>query len=189
MPVNVQRRLGLHTNIANLYAHEVFRRLKFDVVMDREALEGASIDRVRECFRALVRSLELCDDENECPPPARNMVCLVLDAAKFEMLSNIEFYDDRLQEARALKECKLKAVSIHWKRPRLTRDSYRGVRELRVSMLDRSYELLDIQTLDQVEDECKLRYRVSRAYHRIEPHRVTRLGWVQDARQYLSLSG
>jgi hypothetical protein len=36
------------------YAEEAFRRFKLDLVEDQAALEGASYDRIREEFRALV---------------------------------------------------------------------------------------------------------------------------------------
>lgn len=42
------------------YAEQAIRRFKLDVIQDEDALAGASTDRVRENFRALVRSFELC---------------------------------------------------------------------------------------------------------------------------------
>jgi hypothetical protein len=150
-PVRVQQRaLRADADEANVYVKELNRRLKFGLVEDQEALEGASIDRVRECFRALVRSFELSDDEERFPPPARNMVCLVLDGAAVEMLANLEFYDDRRQESQAHRQCKLQAVDIHWRRPEMTRDSYRGARLLEINSLPDVYDSLDSETLDEV---------------------------------------
>jgi hypothetical protein len=146
-----QRKLCADTAAANPYAKELYRRLRFNVVEDQEALEGASVDRVRECFRALVRSFELSDDEERYPPPARNMVCLVLDGAAVEMLANLEFYEDRRQESKAHRQYKLQAVDIHWRRPDMTRDSYRGARLLEISSLPDVYNSLDSETLDEVE--------------------------------------
>ena len=64
-----QRTLGAHAEPADVYADRAFRRLRFDLVEDQDALDAASNDRVRECFRALVRSFELSDDEDDFPPP------------------------------------------------------------------------------------------------------------------------
>ena len=87
----------------NLYADEVLRRLRLDLVeIEQETLASpASIDRVRECFRALIRSLEITDDDDDddddgedffsVPPPTRNMFCVVLDAKTVHTLSNLTF--------------------------------------------------------------------------------------------------
>jgi hypothetical protein len=54
--VEVTRRSqGADADPPNLYANEVFRRFKLDLVEDRDALESASIDRVRACERASAR--------------------------------------------------------------------------------------------------------------------------------------
>lgn len=149
-----KRRLKVNTESANLYANEVYHRLRFAVVEDKDALEGASFDRVRECFRALVRSFELIvDDDNDFPLPARNTVCFALHGDKVDMLANFEFNDDdRREETNAHEKCKLPAVDIWWKRPEMTRSSYRGVRELEITMLAHSYAGLNDQTaLQDVE--------------------------------------
>lgn len=145
-----QRALRADTDEANVYVKELNSRMKFGVVEDQEALEGASIDRVRECFRALVRSFELSDDEERYPPPARNMVCLVLDSAAVEMLANLEFYEDRRQESKAHRQYKLQAVDIHWRRPEMTRDFHRGARLLEITSLPDVYDSLDSATLGEV---------------------------------------
>jgi len=44
------------------WARETFNRLKFEVIEDKESLENASDDRVREDFNAHVRSLRLFGD-------------------------------------------------------------------------------------------------------------------------------
>lgn len=135
----------------NVYANEAYRRLKFDLVMDQEALEGASNDRVRECFRAHVRGLELWDDLEEFMPPPRNYVCLVLDGRAIEMLVTLPFQDDNPREFFTYRACKLRAIDIFWKRPETTRSSYRGARELGINSLARTYMLLESETLDEVE--------------------------------------
>jgi hypothetical protein len=54
--LRVQRRsLGVEQHPQNVYADEVYRRMRFDLVEDQACLEGASYDRVRACIRAQVR--------------------------------------------------------------------------------------------------------------------------------------
>ena len=132
------QQLGASADLPDVYADEAYRRLKFDVVEDQDALGGASHDRVRECFRAHIRSLELWDDIDQFPPPPRNYVCLIMDVSKIEMLANLNFHD-----ARSLSTCKLQAVDIFWERPETTTSSYRGVRELAIDTLLRTYLLLN----------------------------------------------
>jgi hypothetical protein len=145
------RALGANADPPDVYADEAYRRLKFDVVENPEALEGASGDRVRECFRALIRGLELWDDIDQFPPPPRNYVCLVIDSSKIEMLANLTLHDDHNENARSLSTCKLQAVDIFWQRPETTASSYRGVRELAIDTLPRTYLELSFLRLDRVE--------------------------------------
>lgn len=145
------RHLNADAHPPDVYADELYRRLKFDVVMDQEALDGASDDRVRECFRAHLRGLELWDDPEEFMPPSRNYVCLVLDADKIEMLVNLSFQEDDSQEFFTFRACKLKAIDILWERPETTRSSYRGVRDLAINSLSRTYLVLEYERLNEVE--------------------------------------
>lgn len=111
--LNVQHRhLKADADPPDVFANEAYHRLKFDVVTDQEALDSASDDRVRECFRAHVRSLELWDDPNEFMPPSRNFACLVLDDKKIQMLVNLSFQEDDIQEFFTFRACKLKATDI-----------------------------------------------------------------------------
>lgn len=146
-----QRRLGADTTASDAYAKEAYQRLKFSVIEDRAALEDASADRVRECFRTHVRGLEISDNEEDYPPPALNNVCLMLDSTEIEMLANLTFSDDRLEEARVFRERKLPAVDIWWTRPATTRSTYRGVRDLAINSLARVYDVLQFQNLERVE--------------------------------------
>ncbi|KAI7296969.1 hypothetical protein KC352_g51 [Hortaea werneckii] len=123
------RKLGADADPPDVYADELYRRLKFDVVEDKEALEGASDDRVRECFRAHVRGLELSDEDDDYPPPPRNYACLVLDGSKADMLVNLVHHDERLKAIRTFKTCRLKAIDIFWQRPEMTRSSKSSVYE------------------------------------------------------------
>jgi hypothetical protein len=145
------RHLKVDADPPDVYANEAYCRLKFDVVLNQEALDGASDDRVRECFRAHIRGLELCADPNEFMPPSRNYACLVLDSEKIDMLVNLSFQEDDIQEFFTFRACKLKAVDIFWERPETSRSSYRGVRELGINSLSRTYLLLESERLDEVE--------------------------------------
>jgi hypothetical protein len=80
-------------------------------------------------------------------------VCFALDGDKVNMLAKLEFNDDdRREETGAHEKCEIPAVDIWWKRPGMTRSSYRGVRELDITMLAHSYAELNDQTaLQDVE--------------------------------------
>ncbi|GAB1728899.1 hypothetical protein NU195Hw_g8909t1 [Hortaea werneckii] len=143
--------LGASADPPDIYGEELFRRLKFDVIEDQEALENASNDRVRECFRAHVRGLEL-SDVDDYPPPARNYACLVLDGSNIDMLVNLPHHDDHLEAFRMLHTCRLKAIDIFWQRPERTRSSYRGARDVELCLLPRTYDLLESFDLSKTED-------------------------------------
>jgi len=142
-------RQGANANPPDLYADEAFRRFKLDLVDEQDTLAEASIDRVRECFRALVRSLEITDnndDEEEdlWVPPTRNKICLLLNAEKVQMLANLTFPDnaDYLECYKTYAACRVLAIDIEWQRPETTSDQYRGARELSIDSLARAYDLL-----------------------------------------------
>lgn len=138
-----QRSLCPPGNPPDPYAEEVARRFRIDVVHDQEALQGASLDRVRENFRALVRNLNLSeDDEKPFKSPTRHFICFALDEDKVKELANLAFSDDELEENNTFLECKLPAVDIFWERPKATTSSYRGVRDISVNSFDYTYLLL-----------------------------------------------
>ena len=147
--VEVTRRSqGADANPLNLYADEVFRRFKLDLVEDQDALESASVDRVRACFRAHVRSLDLTDDDDEHYPwvgSVHKEVCFVLNAEKVQMLANLSFREDgdRMAEFRIWFECWLQAVDITWERPETTYSKYRGTRDIDIASLGRAYIVVD----------------------------------------------
>lgn len=152
-----RRSLGAGAELPDVYADEAYLRLKLELVEDREALEGASYDRVRECFRALARGLNLCDNEDDYPPAQRYHFCLVLEGDKIEMLADLPFHDDDedgVQDASTPdgETCKLLIISLGWQRPEMSWDSYRGVRDIAIHMLPRIYELLKDEALEDVEE-------------------------------------
>ncbi|KAI7085961.1 hypothetical protein KC356_g5427 [Hortaea werneckii] len=149
--------LGAGADPPDVYADELYRRLKFDVIEDKETLENASNDRVRECFRAHIRGLELWGEEeegaeNDWPPPPRNYACLVLDGSKMDMLLNIPDHVDRVDDGHMLDDCRLKAIDIFWRRPEETVSTYRGARDIALLMLPRTYDLLETTELNRVEE-------------------------------------
>jgi hypothetical protein len=138
--------LGANANPPDVYADEIYRRMRFDLLEDRDALEGASFDRVRQCYLAYLRELDLWDDTGRYrPEPQRYHVCLVLDASNIEMLVNLPFRD-----VKASGTCKLSAGDVSWRRPETTNDPYRGVRETAVDMLINTYKALDVENLGDI---------------------------------------
>ena len=135
---------GAGANPPDSYAEEAFRRFRLDLVDEQESLARASIDRVRECFRALVRDLEITDDNEERDhwvPPTRNKVCLVLDADRVQMLANLTFRDDEdyMVIYEKYEACFVQALDIGWQRPEVTSSQYRGVKDLCIVSLARAY--------------------------------------------------
>jgi hypothetical protein len=64
-------------------ADVIYRRIRFDLFEDRDALEGASFDRVRQCYFAHLLGLGLRDDTGRYyPQPQRCHVCLVHTVSK-----------------------------------------------------------------------------------------------------------
>jgi hypothetical protein len=138
--------LGASADSPDVYADEIYRRMRFDLLEDRDALEGASFDRVRQRYFAHLRELGLWDDTGRYYPQAqRYHICLVLGAGKIEMLVNLLFRNVEVSGT-----CKLPAVEIFWKRPATANDLYHGIREIAVDMLIDTYEALDTENLGDV---------------------------------------
>lgn len=135
---------GANADPPGQYANEALQRFRLDLVEERESLESASIDRVRECFRALVRSFEITDEDGEedrWVPPTRNKVCPVLDADKVHMLADLAFRDDDdyMYIYRRYEECFVQAVDIEWLQPEVTSSRCRGVKDLCIVSLAMAY--------------------------------------------------
>ena len=123
------------------YAEQAIRRFKLDVIQDEDALAGASTDRVRETFRALVRSFELRDDEDEWPAPTKYKVCLVLDAERVELLADMGIDGDYREDMKRFMDTRVQVVDIQWKPSESTED-YRGYRYLSITALRHMYDSL-----------------------------------------------
>lgn len=134
----VQRDLRLYTLSA--YADEAFHRFKLDVIEDRDNLDGASDDRIREEFWALIRGLnlcDLCDNKGIFAPPARNVACLVLDEATISTLANLCFPENPMDDYEAFSDVTIKAVDIWCQRSSANPESsYRGVGNCPIVALD-----------------------------------------------------
>ncbi|KAF4947527.1 hypothetical protein FSARC_13945 [Fusarium sarcochroum] len=117
---------------SKLFAREAFNRLSFDVIENRELLENASDDRVREEFNAHVRSLRLYpadlrfdklrakrlnDGLNRPSGPRRFDVCIVLDEAAVEELAALRFLDNLEGDGNTLRDISVKMVERDWSYP------------------------------------------------------------------------
>jgi hypothetical protein len=125
------------------YANEVSRRLRMDLVeIEQEVSASTSVDRVRECLRAHVRSLEITDEEGEeedsWPPPTRNMVGLVLNADLVQKLASLYFDQEDLNIYEAYR---VQAVDITWQPSDVVHRGYKGVKDIPITDLARLYQL------------------------------------------------
>ncbi|CEJ54513.1 hypothetical protein PMG11_00822 [Penicillium brasilianum] len=150
----VQRKLRYWTCLP--YAEEAFRRFKLDLVEDQVALEGASYDRIRAEFRALIQaktrdlksSSEEWDGKEEFDlwPWVRYLACLVLDGAAVSMLANPPLLENLEEHDRFLiDKVVLKVVDRFWQRPPpivLTAEEYRGVVDCSIGRLPLLYHEL-----------------------------------------------
>ena len=137
----VQKCLSIGT--LPVYSDEAFRRFGFKVVEDGDALDGASVDRVREEFRAQIRGLHLGENDDDDSatsdfmPPARNQACFLLDEAAITMLADISSLPDDAVDFYRTYNCKtVTVVDGFWDRSRQDpRETYRGVGQLAVTGL------------------------------------------------------
>lgn len=143
---------------------EAYKRFKLDLVQDKEALEGASDDRIREEFNALLRGHGLWPaDSSDSGPlmPARQFVCLVLDEATILHLESLPFSEKMEDDYKALRDVKIKIIDRAWRHPRSGRSSYPGVDYCPVHGLVGVYYL----TGDGDPDSMKDMYPMSRCFY------------------------
>lgn len=138
-------------NSVPAYSNEAARRFKLDVIQDKEALEGASDDRIREEFKSFLRQLNLMNEENEedrdRPDPmlGSTMACLVLDKNTIDMLADLEFGEkDTMKDYDVFKGKNIKVIDIFWVRestewPDSDGPPYRGVDECPIVFLRSLY--------------------------------------------------
>ncbi|KAI8719281.1 hypothetical protein NCS52_00708600 [Fusarium sp. LHS14.1] len=114
------------------FGREAFKRFKLDLFEDKELLEDASDDRVREEFNAYVRSLHLWEDDydpdahraryyhdnlNRPPGNSRLKFCIVLDEAKISELAAFKFPINPREDDRALRKTSVKIICRSWSYP------------------------------------------------------------------------
>lgn len=119
--------LARSTQLFAAYGEEASKRFKLSVIQDKDALEDASDDRVREEFNAHVRSLDLVayepeqerdrDGLNRRFAPFSLSLCIVLDEVKIEELSALSFPDDLEKDRETLAEVTVKVVDRLWRYP------------------------------------------------------------------------
>ncbi|GIJ92660.1 hypothetical protein Asppvi_001938 [Aspergillus pseudoviridinutans] len=91
--IQVTRR-NIRAQSTSAYTGEACHRFKLSVVEDEETLSGASDDRVREEFRAQLRTLQQLNENDWIRAPARNDACLVLDKPTVSMLADLSFPEE-----------------------------------------------------------------------------------------------
>ncbi|KAJ4122957.1 hypothetical protein NW768_009948 [Fusarium equiseti] len=113
------------------WAQETFNRLKFEVIEDKDSLENASDDRIREEFNAHVRSLRLFGDLkdeirraevfgynlNRPMASRRYEICIALDERAIEQLAMLTFTEDVDENAKVLRSVSVKLIDRYWHYP------------------------------------------------------------------------
>ena len=79
---------------ASAYTDEAYRRFKLRVLEDEETLSGTSDDRIREKFRAQLRTPQQFNENDWIRPPARNYAYLLLDEPTVSVLADLSFPND-----------------------------------------------------------------------------------------------
>lgn len=121
-----------------IHLDEAFRRFKFNVIEDSDALDGASVDRVREEFRAQIKSLRLCEVYyGGFKPPSRNQACFLPEEAAINMLADADCLPDDALEFYQSCYCKtITVVDGFWNREQQgSGETYRGAGQLALSGL------------------------------------------------------
>ena len=148
-------RRNIRVQSASAYTDEAYRRFKLSVVEDEETLSGASDDRIREEFRAQLRTLQQLNENDWIRAPARNYACLVLDGPTVSMLADLSFPEDMRQDWELFHPKTIKVVDAWWK---VTNgSSYRGVGYCPITSLTRFYMLVtSAANSGAMEDLCPL---------------------------------
>ncbi|KAJ4254973.1 hypothetical protein NW762_009775 [Fusarium torreyae] len=101
------------------YCEEAAKRFKFDVIEDKESLENASEDRVREEFCAQLRGLGLLEDDLmfRGSGPSRFVACILLDEDRIDILSKISFSLDVEEDEFDLQDISVRMIDPKWDYP------------------------------------------------------------------------
>ncbi|QPC73151.1 hypothetical protein HYE68_003903 [Fusarium pseudograminearum] len=137
--VEIIHRYFLRCSRTGPFAREAFKRLEFKVLADKDLLEDASDDRVREEFNAYVRTLRLFDPDsgweeddrrwykdnlNRPHGPLRYGFCIALDEEMIGTLAAISFPDDVNSDAELLKDISIKLVERRWRYAKEAHNQY-----------------------------------------------------------------
>lgn len=137
------------------FTEEAARRLRLDIVENRDALEGASDDRIRAEFEALLRDKKLRregadDGRSVFRHSAENVVCFVLDEDAISMLANLslpEVDNNPVQFYRRFETATVKVVDGSWDRSKANSwSSYRGIGHCSILSLPRLYSFLTLMS-------------------------------------------
>jgi hypothetical protein len=103
----------------SLYSEEAAKRFKFDVIQNREALENASEDRVREEFRAQLRGLGMFEDDLMFRGigSSRFSACILFDENIIEKLSKISFSLDVEEDELQFDDVCVRMIDPKWDYP------------------------------------------------------------------------
>lgn len=145
-------------------AAEAYKGFRLDLVQDRQALDGASDDRIREEFNALLRGHGLwpagCSQRGPLRPP-RRFVCFVFDEATILELASLLFPQEFKNDYKALENVTIKIIDRAWQRPENGRGSYSGVDRCPVHGLVGVYHM----TGDGDSSSMKDIYPMSRCFY------------------------
>ncbi|KAM0348394.1 hypothetical protein ACHAPU_004364 [Fusarium lateritium] len=101
------------------YCEEAAKRFKLDVVEDKEALGGASEDRVREEFCAQLRGLGMLEDDLMFRGigSSRFTACILFDENTIKKLSAISFSINLEKDELQVEDMSLKLIDPKWDYP------------------------------------------------------------------------
>ncbi|EWG43580.1 hypothetical protein FVEG_04996 [Fusarium verticillioides 7600] len=103
----------------SLYSEEATKRFKLEVIEDKEALENASEDRVREEFRAHLRSLGVLEEDLMFRGIgiSRFSACILLDEQTISRLANCSFSLDIERDEPRLADVLVRMIDPKWDYP------------------------------------------------------------------------
>ncbi|KAF9768272.1 hypothetical protein IL306_014458 [Fusarium sp. DS 682] len=137
----------------SLYSEEATKRFKLEVIEDKEALENASEDRVREEFRAHLRSLGMLEDDIMFRGigTSRCSACILLDEQTIRKLANISFCLDIERDEHRLERVFVRMIDPKWDYPEVPYPDavddddvpYRGGDDCPVTALAELYRIMD----------------------------------------------
>ncbi|RGP68271.1 hypothetical protein FSPOR_5422 [Fusarium sporotrichioides] len=136
----------------SLYSEEASKRFKLDVIQNKEALENASEDRVREEFRAQLRGSGMLEDDIMFRGigSSRCSACILLDEDTIKKLSKMPFSLDTEQDDILFGDVYVRLIDPKWDYPAQPHPGtiedgipYRGADDCPVTCLAELYRRMD----------------------------------------------